>query len=67
MELEKNMDLKSPLKTLGLHEVEVKFNSELSGSFKINIEKEEIGMPEHLTRERVPLFAKGGLAKVLGV
>ncbi len=37
----KYMDLKSPLKTLGLHEVEVKFNSELSGSFKINIEKEE--------------------------
>lgn len=37
----KYIDLKSPLKTLGLHEVEVKFNSELSGSFKINIEKEE--------------------------
>jgi len=37
----KYMDLKSPLKTLGLHEIEVKFNSELSGSFKINIEKEE--------------------------
>ena len=37
----KYIDLKSPLKTLGLHEVEVKFNSELSGSFKVNIEKEE--------------------------
>jgi large subunit ribosomal protein L9 len=37
----KYIDLKSPLKTLGLHEVGVKFNSELSGSFKVNIEKEE--------------------------
>ena len=37
----KYIDLKSPLKTLGLHEVEVKFNSELSGSFQVNIEKEE--------------------------
>lgn len=37
----KYIDLKSPLKTLGLHEVEVKFNSELSGSFKVNIEKKE--------------------------
>ena len=37
----KYIDLKSPLKTLGLHEVRVRFNSELSGSFKVNIEKEE--------------------------
>jgi len=37
----KYIDLKSPLKTLGLHEVKVKFNSELSGSFKVNIEKKE--------------------------
>jgi len=37
----KYIDLKSPLKTLGLHEVGVRFNSELSGSFKVNIEKEE--------------------------
>jgi len=37
----KYIDLKSPLKTLGLHEVGVKFNSELSDSFKVNIEKEE--------------------------
>tara|TARA_B100001013_G_C24364603_1_gene345682 strand:- start:81 stop:530 length:450 start_codon:yes stop_codon:yes gene_type:complete len=37
----KYIDLKSPLKTLGLHEVGVKFNSELSGSFKVNIEREE--------------------------
>ena len=37
----KYIDLKSPIKTLGLHEIDVKFNSELSGSFKVNIEKEE--------------------------
>ena len=37
----KYIDLKSPIKTLGLHEIGVKFNSELSGSFKVNIEKEE--------------------------
>ena len=30
----KYIDLKSPIKTLGLHEIDVKFNSELSGSFK---------------------------------
>ena len=36
----KYIDLKSPIKTLGLHEIDVKFNSELSGSFKVNIEKE---------------------------
>ena len=37
----KYIDLKSSIKTLGLHEIGVKFNSELSGSFKVNIEKEE--------------------------
>ena len=37
----KYIDLKSPIKTLGLHEIDVKFNSELSGSFKVNIKKEE--------------------------
>ena len=37
----KYIDLKSPIKTLGLHEIDVKFNSELSGSFKVSIEKEE--------------------------
>ncbi len=37
----KYIDLKSSIKTLGLHEIDVKFNSELSGSFKVNIEKEE--------------------------
>ena len=37
----KYIDLKSPIKTLGLHEIDIKFNSELSGSFKVNIEKEE--------------------------
>ena len=37
----KYIDLKSPIKTLGLHEIDVKSNSELSGSFKVNIEKEE--------------------------
>ena len=44
-----------------------------SGIADINIEKEEIGMPEHLTRVRTSRvaptgpFAKGGLAHVLGV
>ena len=33
----KYIDLKSPIKTLGLHEIDIKFNSELSGSFKVNI------------------------------
>ena len=37
----KYIDLKSPIKTLGLHEIDIKFNSELSGSFKVKIEKEE--------------------------
>ena len=37
----KYIDLKSSIKTLGLHKIDVKFNSELSGSFKVNIEKEE--------------------------
>ena len=36
----KYIDLKSPIKTLGEHEINVKFNSELSGSFKLIIQKE---------------------------
>lgn len=35
------IDLKSPIKMLGLHEVNVKFSAELSGSFKLNIKKED--------------------------
>jgi len=37
----KYIDLKSPIKTLGEHEISVKFTSELSGSFKLVIEKED--------------------------
>tara|TARA_B100000427_G_C15424522_1_gene557891 strand:- start:525 stop:971 length:447 start_codon:yes stop_codon:yes gene_type:complete len=37
----KYIDLKSPIKTLGSHEVNVKFTSELFGSFKLTIEKED--------------------------
>ena len=38
---QKYIDLKSPIKTLGSHEVNVKFTSELFGSFKLTIEKED--------------------------
>ena len=37
----KYIDLKSPIKTLGLHEINIRFNSELSGSFRLTIEKED--------------------------
>ena len=37
----KYIDLKSPIKILGSHEVNVKFTSELFGSFKLTIEKED--------------------------
>ena len=37
----KYIDLKSPIKTLGSHEVNVKFTSELFGRFKLTIEKED--------------------------
>ena len=36
----KYIDLSSPIKTLGEHEVRVKFSNDISGSFKLTIEKE---------------------------
>ncbi len=35
------IDLKSSIKTLGVHEINIKFSSELSGSFQLSIEKED--------------------------
>ena len=35
------IDLKSSIKTLGVHEINIKFSSELSGIFQLNIEKED--------------------------
>jgi large subunit ribosomal protein L9 len=37
----KYIDLSSPIKTLGEHEVHVKFSNDISGSFKLTIEKED--------------------------
>ena len=37
----KYIDLPSPIKTLGEHDINVRFTSDLSGSFKLTIEKEE--------------------------
>ncbi len=37
----KYIDLKSSIKTLGSHEINIKFTSELSGSFQLNIEKDD--------------------------
>ena len=37
----KYIDLSSPIKTLGEHEIHVKFSSDISGSFKLTIEKED--------------------------
>ena len=37
----KYIDLESSIKTLGSHEINIKFTSELSGSFQLNIEKED--------------------------
>ena len=37
----KYIDLSSPIKTLGEHEVRVKFSNDISGSFKLTIEKED--------------------------
>ena len=37
----KYIDLKSSIKTLGSHKINIKFTSELSGSFQLNIEKED--------------------------
>ena len=41
LELKKYIDLSSPIKTLGEHEIHVKFSSDISGSFKLTIEKED--------------------------
>ena len=37
----KYIDLAAPIKTLGEHEIKVKFSNDISGSFKLNIEKED--------------------------
>ena len=37
----KYIDLSTPIKTLGEHEINVKFNNDISGSFKLTIEKED--------------------------
>ena len=37
----KYINLSSPIKTLGEHEVHVKFSNDITGSFKLTIEKED--------------------------
>jgi len=37
----KYIDLPSPIKTLGEHDINIKFSSDISGSFKLVIEKED--------------------------
>ena len=37
----KYIDLAVPIKTLGEHEIKVKFSNDISGSFKLTIEKED--------------------------
>ena len=37
----KYIDLAAPIKTLGEHEIMVKFSNDISGSFKLTIEKED--------------------------
>ena len=37
----KYIDLTAPIKTLGEHEIKVKFSNDISGSFKLTIEKED--------------------------
>ena len=37
----KYIDLSAPTKTLGEHEINVKFSNDISGSFKLTIEKED--------------------------
>ena len=37
----KYIDLSSPIKTLGEHEIHIKFTADISGSFKMTIEKED--------------------------
>ena len=35
------IDLSAPIKTLGEHEINIKFSNDISGSFKLTIEKED--------------------------
>ena len=37
----KYIDLSGPIKTLGEHEINVKFSNDIAGSFKLTIEKED--------------------------
>jgi large subunit ribosomal protein L9 len=37
----KYIDLAAPIKTLGEHEIKVKFSNDISGSFKLTIKKED--------------------------
>ena len=37
----KYIDLSAPIKTLGEHEINVKFTNDIAGSFKLTIEKED--------------------------
>tara|TARA_B100001559_G_C16465738_1_gene606421 strand:- start:213 stop:659 length:447 start_codon:yes stop_codon:yes gene_type:complete len=37
----KYIDLSAPIKTLGEHEINVKFSNDIAGSFKLTIEKED--------------------------
>ena len=37
----KYIDLSTPIKTLGEHEINVKFSNDIAGSFKLTIEKED--------------------------
>ena len=37
----KYIDLSTPIKTLGEHEINVKFSNDITGSFKLTIEKED--------------------------
>jgi len=37
----KYIDLSAPIKTLGEHEINVKFSNDITGSFKLTIEKED--------------------------
>ena len=37
----KYIDLSAPIKTLGEHEINIKFSNDISGSFKLTIERED--------------------------
>jgi len=37
----KYIDVSAPIKTLGEHEINIKFSNDISGSFKLTIEKED--------------------------